>query len=95
MGFPRWRFHKDLRPEGMIVHSEAQNAQLGEGWVDSPAEFEQALPKEALEAKPESAPETKAEAPKPAPAQESAAPSPARQGSVQKRMRKFLGGKNE
>lgn len=87
MSFPRWRFHKDLRPEGMIVTSEAQNAQLGEGWVDSPAEFEQALPKEALEVKPEP---VKGEAPKPA-----AAEAPVKTESVKKRMRKFLGGKNE
>ncbi len=39
-GFPRWRYHKELLPEGKIVRSAVENKELGAGWVDSPAGFE-------------------------------------------------------
>ena len=38
--WPRWRYHKELLPEGKIVKSAAENEKLGKGWVDSPADFE-------------------------------------------------------
>lgn len=38
--WPRWRYHKELKPEGKIVHSAAENEALGAGWVDSPTQFE-------------------------------------------------------
>lgn len=38
--WPRWRFHKEKRPEGKVIYSSAENEALGEGWVDSPTQFE-------------------------------------------------------
>lgn len=50
MSFPRWRYHKKLKPEGIIVQTLEQNEALGAGWVDSPAEFEQDAPAVVAEA---------------------------------------------
>lgn len=38
--WPRWRYHKTLRPDGKIVRSFEENEELGLGWVDSPAQFD-------------------------------------------------------
>lgn len=38
--FPKWLYHKVLKPEGFICRSDAEFAGLGDGWVDSPAKFE-------------------------------------------------------
>lgn len=33
--YPAWRFHKELLPEGKIVHSAKEDDQLGPGWEDT------------------------------------------------------------
>jgi hypothetical protein len=38
--FPTWRYHATQRP--VIVNDPAELAELGEGWADNPAAFEQA-----------------------------------------------------
>lgn len=37
MSYPRWRYHQEK--EARIVYSAEQDAALGQGWVDSPADF--------------------------------------------------------
>jgi hypothetical protein len=56
--YPIWKFHAKKNPEGLIVRSEAEDKALGDGWVESPAQFEKAS---APEVKTESKPEPKAE----------------------------------
>jgi len=38
--WPRWRYHRELKPEGKIVRSFEENEALGPNWVDSPAQFD-------------------------------------------------------
>ncbi len=38
-GYPTWRYNKEKCPEGLVVHSSAEEKALGEGWVDTPAKF--------------------------------------------------------
>jgi len=40
MSWPSWRYHKEIKPEGKIVRSDAEFEALGPGWVDTPAKFE-------------------------------------------------------
>lgn len=37
--YPACRYHKDLAPKGRTIHSAAEEAELGDGWVDTPAAF--------------------------------------------------------
>jgi len=37
--YPCVRYHKDLAPEGVEILNAAKEAELGDGWVDSPAAF--------------------------------------------------------
>lgn len=37
--YPCVRYHKTLAPEGRQINSPAQEAELGDGWVDTPAAF--------------------------------------------------------
>lgn len=36
--FPRVKYHEQY-PQGLTVNDEVEEASLGDGWVDSPAEF--------------------------------------------------------
>lgn len=40
--YPCNRYHKDLAPDGREIKSAAQEAELGPGWVDTPAAFDPA-----------------------------------------------------
>lgn len=42
--YPTWRYHRHESP--CIVHNEAEDKALGEGWADSPVGFESVLPEE-------------------------------------------------
>lgn len=42
--YPVWKYHADKMPEGLIVYDAEQDAKLGSGWVESPADFEKAAP---------------------------------------------------
>ena len=37
--YPCTRYHKDLAPEGREIINAAKEAELGDGWVDTPAAF--------------------------------------------------------
>ena len=39
MNYPKWRYHVS-QPEGVIVCSAAEDAALGTGWCDTPADFD-------------------------------------------------------
>lgn len=40
--YPCTRYHKDLAPEGREIKNAEKEAELGEGWVDTPAAFDPA-----------------------------------------------------
>jgi hypothetical protein len=37
--YPKWVYHKEHAPEGLLVHSEADEPK-GDGWVSTPALFD-------------------------------------------------------
>jgi hypothetical protein len=37
--YPRWKYHATDAPTGIIVDSPEDEASLGAGWVDSPADL--------------------------------------------------------
>lgn len=36
--YPKWKYHKKY-PQGLVIDNIEEEVALGEGWVDSPAEF--------------------------------------------------------
>lgn len=51
MSYPRFLYHKDLAPEGLIVRSEAHRESLGDGWVESYTEAHAPTPPAPAESK--------------------------------------------
>jgi hypothetical protein len=41
--YPRWKFHKEIQPDGIIVLTHEKFIALGEGWVESPSDFDKPL----------------------------------------------------
>ena len=37
--YPKWVYHQEKAPKGIIVKNEKEKLELGEGWVDTPAKF--------------------------------------------------------
>lgn len=37
--FPKWAYHKEKAPQGVLVKDRLEERRLGEGYVDSPAKF--------------------------------------------------------
>jgi hypothetical protein len=42
--FPKHFFHKELMPDGKVIHSAEELEALGKEWVTSPTEFEDTKP---------------------------------------------------
>lgn len=38
-GFPIWKYHQTLKPDGKIFYSQAELSLAGAGWVGSTADF--------------------------------------------------------
>lgn len=52
MFFPTFRYHPTLAPEGKKFTDEAEFAELGPEWVDTPAKLTASAPEPAPEAAP-------------------------------------------
>lgn len=39
--FPKWFYHKEIKPDGKIIYSKEEFVALGEGWKETPAAFTQ------------------------------------------------------
>jgi hypothetical protein len=50
--FPKWLYHKTLKPEGFICRSAEEFSHLGDGWVDSPLKFAADVETEPAEGQP-------------------------------------------
>lgn len=55
--YPRWLYHKS--ESAKIVHNEAEEASLGGGWAESPADCEQSPVEQQVETQAEAKPKRK------------------------------------